>query len=79
MNREVKGLQDARLSMSGDARLFTSSLHMYGIVPIISTNSIILYYPVPSSFSLSDYNIGDGGMQAFSTAAQHLTHLEGLE
>ena len=27
MNRGVKGLSDARLSMSGDARLFTSSLH----------------------------------------------------
>ena len=27
MNGGVKGLQDARHSMSGDARLFTSSLH----------------------------------------------------
>ncbi|KAL5459968.1 hypothetical protein EMCRGX_G033369 [Ephydatia muelleri] len=45
MNRGVKGLQDARLSMSGDARLFTSSLHTYSLYE-------------PKSHALMEYNGG---------------------
>ena len=64
--------------------LFVVNLVMSSIDGVILVMCCLIYrsinlQPLPHASSrLSANNIGDGGMQAFSTAAKHLTSLQEL-